>query len=267
MNNNTLPRSIGIIIVIFVGIIALLSQDKEAEYVAPSESTDISESSELSQYFQESEYARRKTLTSTGDDYEIVIEYPELRGLDDKKIQDSINNLFSRDVDEVKDSVLGYRKELMDTEAQGLTKSQHKDEYHISYLSPDLLSLWFVNIAYGGWEAHGHMSSKTKTYNLKTGNEIMLNDLFRSDRHGQLLELISAKLNTKGEGFPSFSHPDDLTIEDLKRFLITDQGIVFIFDPYEVASFAEGFVEILIPYEELKEILNPQNLVADLFVT
>jgi hypothetical protein len=36
----------------------------------------------------------------------------------------------------------------------------------------------------------------------------------------------------------------------------TTQGIVFVFNSYEIASYAEGPTEILIPYEKIRDWLN-----------
>nr|WP_286200926.1 RsiV family protein [[Clostridium] symbiosum] len=56
----------------------------------------------------------------------------------------------------------------------------------------------------------------------------------------------------------AFESPEDLehTIADDvsfdSAFYITPEGVVFYYAPYEIASYAEGFPEVTIPYSELK---------------
>ena len=38
--------------------------------------------------------------------------------------------------------------------------------------------------------------------------------------------------------------------------LKTEEGIVFYFNPYEIAPYAGGIVEYKIPYDSLKDVLN-----------
>jgi predicted transcriptional regulator len=47
-----------------------------------------------------------------------------------------------------------------------------------------------------------------------------------------------------------------------KNFNLTSEGIKFTFDPYQVASYAEGMLEFTIPYSELTDILNVNGPVS-----
>lgn len=53
----------------------------------------------------------------------------------------------------------------------------------------------------------------------------------------------------------------DNTIQTTTNFCVTQKGILFLYNPYEIAAYAYGEIELFIPFEEVKNVLNP------LFVT
>ncbi|MGY0034881.1 RsiV family protein [Pedobacter sp. NJ-S-72] len=42
-----------------------------------------------------------------------------------------------------------------------------------------------------------------------------------------------------------------------KNFFFDKTGISFLYNPYEVASFAQGQIIVSVPYKDLKKYLNP----------
>ena len=40
------------------------------------------------------------------------------------------------------------------------------------------------------------------------------------------------------------------TVNMESEFYLTEEGIVFFYGPYELACYAEGFQEVLVPYQE-----------------
>jgi hypothetical protein len=51
-----------------------------------------------------------------------------------------------------------------------------------------------------------------------------------------------------------------------ENFGLTPRGIVFVYNPYEIASYARGMVEVFISYEELKPFLSENSPVRRMFV-
>lgn len=44
------------------------------------------------------------------------------------------------------------------------------------------------------------------------------------------------------------------------NFAFTEKGLVFVYNPYEIASYAEGPTELLLPYADLRGIVRPEFL-------
>lgn len=82
---------------------------------------------------------------------------------------------------------------------------------------------------------------------LKPGYEEVLNRLGEEDFRSQRELEQSASLEEAGFNFPS----NEFKLNDNYGF--RKEGIVFFFNSYEIAAYAEGPTEILIPYEELRD--------------
>ncbi|HWW38230.1 DUF3298 and DUF4163 domain-containing protein [Pedobacter sp.] len=49
-----------------------------------------------------------------------------------------------------------------------------------------------------------------------------------------------------------------------RNFTITDQGLKFLYNPYEIKPYAAGTTELLVPFEQIKEILKPNPVLPAL---
>jgi hypothetical protein len=101
--------------------------------------------------------------------------------------------------------------------------------------------------------AHGVANTFSTNFNLKTGRRVLESDLFIADHERTLLGIIKSNL--------SKSHPDiigDITWESVEinhNFFITNKGITYIFNPYEIAYYALGTIEVTLPWKDLVPIL------------
>ena len=44
-------------------------------------------------------------------------------------------------------------------------------------------------------------------------------------------------------------------VKENANFYVTDKGLVLFFQPYEIAPYSEGIVKIMVPYQELADIM------------
>ena len=134
-------------------------------------------------------------------------------------------------------------------------------EVDLSYYNDRYIGLLWSGYDYYSGAAHGMPYTDFRLYDRETGEELYLDDILASseeelnaivtrmfeDRHGGDeiwewgLEYIS-----ENAGFLEDHH---LKAGD---YYLTDEGLVYYFGAYEVASYAEGMPEVLIPYDELK---------------
>jgi hypothetical protein len=96
-------------------------------------------------------------------------------------------------------------------------------------------------------------------FDIETLKTISLDEIVREDAHEALRQLVAAKLRdfmgiektvplSQG-GF--FTDEAEIT----ENFFLTSEGLGFHWDPYEIAPYAAGPIEIIIPYDELAEAL------------
>jgi IS4 transposase len=63
--------------------------------------------------------------------------------------------------------------------------------------------------------------------------------------------------------YPSLETENNGEFPKLTNFVFTADCLVFIFDPYCLASYADGGWEVHIPYQSLKSILRPDSVVSE----
>lgn len=106
--------------------------------------------------------------------------------------------------------------------------------------------------------AHGMYSTEYHTYSLIDGYEFTAADLLGDDKMENLAALIRTKLcaiygaasddELSANGF----FPEYISVTD--NFRITPQGIVFHYNPYEIACYANGEIDIEVTREELEAL-------------
>lgn len=119
-----------------------------------------------------------------------------------------------------------------------------------------LVSLGFHAYNYSGG-AHGNYGTQLMTYDIKNKKVVTLNDLFKSNYKTALnaallrsaRRYLGIKPNESLEGH-LFAKP-----EPNDNFMVNKKGILFNYTPYEIASFAQGEIQLFVPFEELKTIL------------
>jgi hypothetical protein len=133
-------------------------------------------------------------------------------------------------------------------------------------LSPpgNIISLKFDITSYAKGAAHPFDYSQTATYDLEKGEDLTLEQLFlpSSDYLGIISAFCIDKLQASEFG-PVFSEdgaqPDK---KNYRNWNITVDGLLITFDEYQVAPYAAGPQQVLIPYSEMQSIIDPQGPLA-----
>ena len=120
--------------------------------------------------------------------------------------------------------------------------------------------------------AHGLETRNFYNFDLKTGNLISEKDIFKPNFEFGLAELIKKRIvedskdSTDMEPIMDIEDTDFWT-ESIKpngNFYITDEGINYVFNPYEIAPYYMGQTEVSIPYIRLKDFLKPNSVISHL---
>ncbi len=131
----------------------------------------------------------------------------------------------------------------------------------------DVLSLNFGFYTYSDGAAHPYSYTLTYTYDLQRGEPIRLEQLFLpgTDSLGLIASYCQEELTRRDIAFDTlFVTGADPTPENYRNWNITPDGLLISFDPYQVAAYAAGPQEVLIPYAELNSIIDPAGPLAGL---
>ncbi len=100
--------------------------------------------------------------------------------------------------------------------------------------------------------AHGMSSLTATTFRISSGRAISLADLFLpGSNYRERLEGTVRRVGT-ARGLPLWGFNG---VKENANYYLTDQGLVLFFQPYEIAPYSEGIVKIMVPYQELADVM------------
>ncbi|TAH69837.1 MAG: DUF4163 domain-containing protein [Anaerolineaceae bacterium] len=189
------------------------------------------------------------------EDKEIMIvslELPILLG--DIPTYESINQVF----EQAKESHMIVIDRMVE-DARSLAKDEYFItsgyglSYSVQYNMNGILCIVLDGYIYAGG-AHGFPIKETFTFDLTTGDMMNLSDLISVDGETFAMMVIDGFQNMYNEApeeywddAPSIVANDALNMENLNYYL-TDDSICIFYFPYDLGSYARGFVDIVIPY-------------------
>ncbi|TGD78853.1 DUF3298 and DUF4163 domain-containing protein [Hymenobacter wooponensis] len=128
----------------------------------------------------------------------------------------------------------------------------------------NLLSLGFFMYSYSGG-AHGNYGTTVRSYDARTGRPLRYQDIFRANSEKQLEKLLGQYARPVLGLKPNQPLSDALfenTLPATHNVYLTSSGAVFVYAPYEVASFAQGEIHVFVPFSTLQPLLQPGLPVA-----
>lgn len=129
----------------------------------------------------------------------------------------------------------------------------------LKFVSAHLLSLERFLLEDGG--AHALYYWYYYSYNLNTGKRLKLFDVFRPYTLSEVAGAINKNLRKQLGLRPGQSLKDayfyDSNIGVSKNFFVTDKGIGFQYNIYEIASFASDATTVFVPFSDVQEYLDP----------
>ncbi|WP_214072571.1 RsiV family protein [Mucilaginibacter sp. dw_454] len=104
-------------------------------------------------------------------------------------------------------------------------------------------------------------------YDNRNHQLITLNSQFKPNMQNEL-KVIAERIFRKNEGLASTQELDGYFFKDDQfnlpaNFTITDQGLLFFYDYYEIKPFAAGTTQLVIPFADLKDLVLPNSVLAD----
>ncbi|MGL4739570.1 MAG: DUF3298 and DUF4163 domain-containing protein [Sarcina sp.] len=186
-----------------------------------------------------------KSLVEKDNNIDVSVNYPTVDSTDQKvlKIFDDINGV-----------TLGWVNKLKSEAESDQFDKQYivKSDFKVPYNSNGILSLTIDNYVYLGG-AHGVPTILTYNYNSQTGEKLTLGDLFKDgfDYKTFLNTEIKKDINKNKDLY--FSGNDGFKgIKEDQDFYITSDGLVVVFQVYQIAPYASGIIYFNIPKENIE---------------
>ena len=213
----------------------------------------------------------------------VVIHYPEFTGVDVNTglaaIAGEIRRRLTAPVYEGTEPrtlaelagtfIEGYRKTQADFPdyRQGWTLER---EASVAYADDSLVCVAFRQMSFTGG-AHPNSKTEYSNYRRSDGSEIELADILVAG-YGQELTAAAEKafrevrVIDEGESLEDAGFWFEDGVFSLnENFGITEGGLVFYFDYYEVAPYSMGPAEIIIPYGEISSLIRDEGLLEGVF--
>lgn len=180
------------------------------------------------------------------------INCPDITDLKDKGIQDKLNKEIKDYVDTIVSSEHMDDAIVVEEIKQG-PDNNWLDIYCKTTQKNNIISITINTSSYGAGAAHPNHHETTISYSKKDGKELSLNSLFKPDT--DYLKIITERTRyylNKEHGIDSKWIIEGTSSESsLSSFMVEDNGLKITFDPYQVAPYSEGTIEVLIPKSEL----------------
>lgn len=129
-------------------------------------------------------------------------------------------------------------------------------------VSPRLLVIARDRSFYRGG-AHPNYDRSYSVFDREVAMRVRLSDLIREESRPALRRLVNRELRAGKKLGPADSlkkarfFVDEAELSE--NFFLSPQGLGFHWDPYEIASYAEGYVKAVVPFDDLTALLSPEG--------
>jgi hypothetical protein len=200
------------------------------------------------------------TESKTEADNEYIktsVKYPVISGLEDKAIEAKLNDMF-------KNAALNFNKSI-ESDAKVDYEYSKKDknitfrkyevqtDFKVRYNKNNVLSITALYYQYTGG-AHGGTNQVGYNINLKTGELMLLSDIFDKGFNYKDV-IVNEILDSMKKGDKMFFNEGVNVVkamDDKRSYYIEDGNVVVYYGQYEIAPYAAGIPEFKIPFSKLK---------------
>lgn len=177
----------------------------------------------------------------------IKVSYPKVEGLRNEEVENNINNEIQRIVNNMM-LIQGSEDEDLD---------YMEGNFEVTLNEKGVLSIKFENYSYLRNRAHGMTIQDSLNVDLKTGEKIYLNDLFKPNSHYRIILSRFIKQDIKRRDIPLIA--DFMSVKDSDQFYLTEKTLVIYYQIYEYTPYFYGIPEFTIPYLNIRNMLDPDG--------
>ena len=204
--------------------------------------------------------------------YEVAVQYPQFAGGANPNFE-KFNQLVRGSVTK---KVAEFKKEMQPDEGdeprpEGSMGSDLSVGYTVALVQDDLVSIQFDVGSYYQGAAHPNSYTEVVNYDLKNGKQLKLADLFKPG--STFLQVISAyciadlkkqQASEKGKALSDSEIQNGAgpSAKNYQSWKIMRKGLGVNFDAYQVGPYAAGPQFVLVPWANLKDLINPEGPIA-----
>ena len=206
--------------------------------------------------------------------YEIAAQYPQFAGGSNPNFE-KFNQLVRGTVTK---KVAAFKKEMQPEEGEeprpeGSMGSDLSVGYSVALAQDDLVSIQFDIGSYYQGAAHPNSYTEVVNYDLKNGKQLKLADLFKPG--SKFLQALSSyciadlkkqQAGEKGKALldSEIENGAGPSAKNYQSWKITRKGLGINFDAYQVGPYAAGPQYVVVPYANLKDVINPDGPIGQL---
>lgn len=258
------------------------SKDSQKTADAVMQGKEEGEQSEIS--FEKTSLERRYDEGSGNAKLSIIINYPKAKPKKDSSapLANSINQMIETSLVELIKSYMPEESEAVALEpilsdVAGQLGASYEDAYAKAKIKPQ----WSINIdgeivfsnlglvtfalsdkVYLGG-AHGQESYHLASYNLAEGKKLALSDLVTDiksttdivEQDFRSIVQVDPKSTLRDAGYGcedgNFCIPQNIGL--------TRKGLLLVYNPYDIAPYADGQIRVLVGYPKLRQLINAQT--------
>ncbi|MFZ5352287.1 MAG: DUF3298 and DUF4163 domain-containing protein [Bacillota bacterium] len=183
-------------------------------------------------------------------DEALKIDYPVIIGMEDKSVMEKMNK-------KIKELVYELIKQQGYYEQENMTMNGW---YEIKTNERGVLSISIGNYAYPYHAAHGMTVIKSLNFNISTGKNFELYELFKPNSNfvKEISEMIELQIKERGitllDTFKGISPNQD--------YYIADKCLVVYFQLYEIAAYVYGILDFPISIYSIQNIIDNDGLLG-----
>lgn len=218
-----------------------------------------------------------KKFEKWSDKAVLSLSYPEFISKDNTFIKDTLNKIVQEAV-----GILQYSqhyKKYIAVDPEELLNDlgemnefenvpfESNSEVKVILNKKGILTLEFLSYEYTGG-AHGNGGRTYDVFDLTQEKKITLDELFVQNYLPKLTWIAERYFRKARKLLPNESLADagffvfnNNGFELNRNFAIVKEGIKFLFNAYEIASYAHGITEFVIPFGELKDIISEESII------
>lgn len=166
--------------------------------------------------------------------------------------------------DEYKKSTEPFLEKILESEApSGTWQNEIIVQGVAMFVDDNILSYSYERYAYMGG-AHGNSSRLLYNFDLNTSRILNESELFVDNYKESLTQLIKQQIVDDNAEIESIADLNEFHFfeEEIKpndNFYINPDGLVYIYNQYDIAPYSTGQIEVALSFERLKPILKPNN--------